>query len=787
MRRLAWKLLMLVLVVGLVGCSSGAPARQSLQLSRVGDLEPATEEKSALAILPGCLVDNPQQIQLTADWQVDSQTASVDIAASELLHAKAVYFRLPVPAGAYVYSGIEPGNWAGDGALALAVKTGPGEMQAGIAMVQPQEQPGFSGSTHLATLHFTAQQGTPEASHVASAAPVSQASQIDLDYSPLGNRFMWYYRNEGDYDQNGEVGITDLTPLAKHFGKSAAGGFALESMESVVDGDGNGEINIADLVPISVGFGRKLNAFNIYRSTPEKYPASPVESSTIPMQQIIPFSETSTLPGEARLYYEVESTGSPDPAPAYWLRPADNGSEGIASLIAGNGNQPPDVQLKVTPSLPLAQQIVTFDASATSDLEGGPLVFQWLVFETGTIPSLDDLVVGEPIRQLALDAGSYQVVVLVTDDDGALALNQQLLVVADNPGWLSLEIDVEISDSQNYAVQKLLDLDLTEVDGNPWLAFVYETQVGGARCGLLRGNGLASIDIESIQQLDAEGNSTGAQMEILPADGGCHVFCLLNQSLSGRISQYWVQASDYDVSDRHTVVPPLSLVQGMTATLVDGRPSVAFHDETVGDLRFVQADDAQGVTWPAAVVLDSLGDTGEQAHMLTENGAPFIAYYTPGGLRIRIVNSSLAGGVPQWGVPFTLAPLPGAILGGLMFSPDNEKWLLVHDTAASQLISASGTSLQNSAFITATSGSDNDLFDSAVINGRTCIAWYDRAAQTIKFLRSLEGAPAAWEAPQEIATGLLAGGLTLASIDGHAAMAWFDGVQQTVTYSVLAE
>ncbi|MCD6282970.1 hypothetical protein J7J84_05135, partial [bacterium] len=32
----------------------------------------------------------------------------------------------------------------------------------------------------------------------------------------------WLYRNSGDYDQNGAVGISDITPLAIHFGEDTA-------------------------------------------------------------------------------------------------------------------------------------------------------------------------------------------------------------------------------------------------------------------------------------------------------------------------------------------------------------------------------------------------------------------------------------------------------------------------------------------------------------------------------------------------------------------------------------
>ena len=42
---------------------------------------------------------------------------------------------------------------------------------------------------------------------------------------PLGSvRLRWSYKNTGDYDQNSETNISDLTPIGRHFNKTPASG-----------------------------------------------------------------------------------------------------------------------------------------------------------------------------------------------------------------------------------------------------------------------------------------------------------------------------------------------------------------------------------------------------------------------------------------------------------------------------------------------------------------------------------------------------------------------------------
>jgi hypothetical protein len=69
----------------------------------------------------------------------------------------------------------------------------------------------------------------------------------------------WRHYMLGDYDLNGEVNVSDLTPVGVHFGKDTN---SLDWADaSVADGDDNGEVNFADVTPIGQNFGALLSGY----------------------------------------------------------------------------------------------------------------------------------------------------------------------------------------------------------------------------------------------------------------------------------------------------------------------------------------------------------------------------------------------------------------------------------------------------------------------------------------------------------------------------------------------
>jgi hypothetical protein len=145
----------------------------------------------------------------------------------------------------------------------------------------------------------------------------------------------WYYRNQGDYDLNGEVNIADLTQVGLAFGRKSVEA----NWEDVqrVDGDGNGEINIADVTPMGQNYGGVLAGFLLETSPTGDAPWTPVSwvpyTAPPPGTEDAPgFTRNIADPG-ATDYYRVTPTanasepyafGSPGPA-VQWGATSDAG------------------------------------------------------------------------------------------------------------------------------------------------------------------------------------------------------------------------------------------------------------------------------------------------------------------------------------------------------------------------------------------------------------------------------------------------------------------------------
>ncbi len=74
----------------------------------------------------------------------------------------------------------------------------------------------------------------------------------------------WHYRNAGDYDQDGKVAISDVTPLAVHFGEKV--GEDDNSICAVIDGDNDGRVHIGDITPIAINYGADVAGYIIQTS-----------------------------------------------------------------------------------------------------------------------------------------------------------------------------------------------------------------------------------------------------------------------------------------------------------------------------------------------------------------------------------------------------------------------------------------------------------------------------------------------------------------------------------------
>ena len=103
---------------------------------------------------------------------------------------------------------------------------------------------------------------------IVSTPPTGESSKVtDLTITDTYGTYTlsWHYRNLGDYDQDGTVGISDITPIAMHYGET----YDIEDVNcllAVIDGNGNGAVDIADVAPIAMNLGADCAGYMITES-----------------------------------------------------------------------------------------------------------------------------------------------------------------------------------------------------------------------------------------------------------------------------------------------------------------------------------------------------------------------------------------------------------------------------------------------------------------------------------------------------------------------------------------
>ena len=157
-----------------------------------------------------------------------------------------------------------------------------------------------------------------EAYKRASQPPSGVANQVaDLELAEDGGAYYlsWSYRNLGDYDQDGAVGISDITPIAMYYGQAVPeidGDPDDYSIQAVVDGSGNGTVDIADITPIAMSYGTSVDGYAVQTSADEAQTwddLSPVLVDTALGDGRKGFSVLLDSPVERNIYHVVPYFG----------------------------------------------------------------------------------------------------------------------------------------------------------------------------------------------------------------------------------------------------------------------------------------------------------------------------------------------------------------------------------------------------------------------------------------------------------------------------------------------
>lgn len=166
----------------------------------------------------------------------------------------------------------------------------------------------------------------------ASAPPAGARNAVGdlalVGSEALGFRLEWTYVNVGDYDRNGEVGVSDLTPVGLHFGAREGDPYWEEAR--VADGDGNGEINVSDITPIGQNFLSQMTGYEVFSSADiTDFPAAPDDpngAGAVSLGTVELVSGSPDRQSRLRLGFDLDEMGQ-----SYWVRPVFAGEYGAAS------------------------------------------------------------------------------------------------------------------------------------------------------------------------------------------------------------------------------------------------------------------------------------------------------------------------------------------------------------------------------------------------------------------------------------------------------------------------
>lgn len=170
----------------------------------------------------------------------------------------------------------------------------------------------------------------------------------------------WHYRNLGDYDQNGAVGVSDITPIAMLFNQVVPAE-SPNSLLAVVNGSHSGRVGIADITPIAMNYGVDCEEYAVEAAEAVGGPWDELQRQTF---------HSGIGPGRLTFSALYEALGY------LYLRvvPYDaNGVAGDPSDPKGLPGSPPGIT-SVTPDAGLEGSSVQFEAVVAGD---GEFTYAW--------------------------------------------------------------------------------------------------------------------------------------------------------------------------------------------------------------------------------------------------------------------------------------------------------------------------------------------------------------------------------------------------------------------------
>ena len=301
-------------------------------------------------------------------------------------------------------------------------------------------------------------------------APSGDGNTVfNLSAEPYGSptegvRLVWTERIVGDYDQNGEVNIADITQIVLNFGNGPSYDPAAEHAGiaywpagdpdnagaqnwrlAAVDGDGNGEVNLADITNIALHFFERLDGYRVYRRldgeaifTMQNSPSNPGAAYTI----------GRPLTGaNAPVRYLFEDPAATSGNVEYYVAAYD-----ATESHEGGQSNPVSLQLSQGPSALLELDVsegkvplsVNFDAGNSFDPDGTIDKYE---FDFGEGDGFEDFGLTFLATHIYTELGNFTASLRVTDNQGNTDVAARVINTAGQDPIAKIHLDIDFGEA----------------------------------------------------------------------------------------------------------------------------------------------------------------------------------------------------------------------------------------------------------------------------------------------------------------------------------------------------
>ena len=135
-------------------------------------------------------------------------------------------------------------------------------------------------------------------------------SVVELFVSDAGEEWVqlaWDERNPGDYNNNGLVEVSDLTPVGFYFEQQVSSAADPDAVD-VVDGNQDGYITVSDLTPIGANYLDNVEGYGVYHSTGDVADLDGYDDLGLPtVERAAVMDATPTAEQKHRLHYTYQA------------------------------------------------------------------------------------------------------------------------------------------------------------------------------------------------------------------------------------------------------------------------------------------------------------------------------------------------------------------------------------------------------------------------------------------------------------------------------------------------